>query len=180
MNFSMDLMDANESVLKKRPISEIASQQPPLIPISSSILARALVLENSIAPKPNPVPKSAVPILSESVASQKSVLGPRKGPNNDIRQAQVVTKLNKVTKAVPKNETAHVLLWICSHGKGQGRQWKAKSLKVIGVYANKAAAERKKQEIMSRYDCCGHGDIVVGDTWEDEIDLVIRPCEVDL
>ncbi len=48
---------------------------------------------------------------------------------------------------------------------------------MIGVYASKAAAEAKKEDIMSRHTCCGHGDIVVGGTWEDEIDLVVRPCE---
>eukprot|EP01035_Chromulina_nebulosa_P020545 gene20545-26646_t len=83
----------------------------------------------------------------------------------------------KQAKIAAKKESAHALLWICAAGKGQGRQWKAKALKVIGVYANKAAAEKKKEEIMSRSTCCGHGDILVGDSWEDEIDLVVRPCE---
>ena len=30
---------------------------------------------------------------------------------------------------------------------------------------------------MSEHDCYGHGDICVGGTWEDEIDLVIKPVE---
>ena len=81
------------------------------------------------------------------------------------------------SKKVSKKETPHVLLWICSAGKGQGRQWKQKALRVIGVYASKEAAEQKKTDIMDRHTCCGHGDIVVGDTWEDEIDLVVRPIE---
>ena len=84
---------------------------------------------------------------------------------------------NKQAKVAAKKESAHALLWICAAGKGQGRQWKAKALKVIGIYANKAAAEKKKEKIMSRSTCCGHGDILVGDSWEDEIDLVVRPCE---
>jgi len=50
-------------------------------------------------------------------------------------------------------------------------------LKVIGVYASKQAAEDKKTQIMSQHTCCGHGDILVGDSWEDEIDLVVRPVE---
>jgi hypothetical protein len=33
---------------------------------------------------------------------------------------------------------------------------------------------------MSQQDCCGHGDILVGDSWDDEIDLVIRPTELFL
>lgn len=48
---------------------------------------------------------------------------------------------------------------------------------MIGVYESKQAAENKKQELMSQYECCGHGDILVGWTWEDEIDLVVRPVE---
>jgi hypothetical protein len=75
------------------------------------------------------------------------------------------------------NTKPHALLWICSAGKGQSRTWKQKSLKVIGVYASKDDAERKKAELMNQYDCCGHGDILVGGTWEDEIDLVVRPIE---
>ena len=71
----------------------------------------------------------------------------------------------------------HALLWICAAGKGQGRAWKGKALKVIGVYATKEAAENKKADIMSKHRCCGHGDILVGDSWEDEIDLVVRPVE---
>jgi hypothetical protein len=67
-------------------------------------------------------------------------------------------------------------LWICGAGKGQGRQWKQKALKIVGIYATKAAAEQKRQQvILANGGECGHGDICVGDTWEDEIDLVIRP-----
>ena len=91
--------------------------------------------------------------------------------------AIALNKRPKQARVTAKKETAHALLWICAAGKGQGRQWKAKALKVVGVYASKAAAEKKKEEIMSENTCCGHGDIVVGDSWEDEIDLVVRPCE---
>ena len=80
-------------------------------------------------------------------------------------------------KKVKKSETPHVLLWICTHGKLHGRQWKAKSLRVIGVYASKEAAEQKKRDLMNRYECGGHGDIIVGSTVEDEIDLLVKPCE---
>jgi hypothetical protein len=83
----------------------------------------------------------------------------------------------KQTK-VAKKDTPHVLLWICAAGKGQSRAWKQKSLKVVGIYKNKAAAEEKREQVIERYGGqCGHGDIVVGDTWEDEIDLVVRPAE---
>ena len=85
-------------------------------------------------------------------------------------------KKSKPTKAASKT---HALLWICAAGKGQGRAWKKKALRVVGVYADKASAEAKKAELMEQYTCCGHGDIITDEdgTWEDEIDLVIRPVE---
>ena len=83
----------------------------------------------------------------------------------------------KKSKPAAKASKPHALLWICAAGKGQGRAWKQKALKVVGVYASKAAAEDKKRAVMEKHDCCGHGDILVGGTWEDEIDLVVRPVE---
>ena len=79
--------------------------------------------------------------------------------------------------APKKKDKPHVLLWICSHGKGQGRVWTGKSLRVIGVYGSKQQAENKKEELMNKYDCFGHGDICVGGSCWDEIDLVVRAAE---
>lgn len=93
--------------------------------------------------------------------------------------APKVAKVAKATKVNKKNQP-HVLLWICSHGKGQGRTWKQDKLKVLGVFPSKEAAENKKSDVMSQHDCCGHGDILVGGCWDDEIDLVIRPTELFL
>ena len=45
------------------------------------------------------------------------------------------------------------------------------------MYATKEAAEDKKSQIMARSTCCGHGDIIVGSDWDDEIDLVVKPVE---
>jgi hypothetical protein len=95
------------------------------------------------------------------------------------RQSLVETAPKK--KPTTKKGSPHALLWICTHGKGQSRNWKANALKVIGVYGSKEAAEAKKREVMSRHECCGHGDIIVGGTWEDEIDLIVRQVgEVDV
>ena len=100
------------------------------------------------------------------------------------RQALKVEAAKAKPKTKPKAKKAavpHALLWICTHGKGQSRSWKAKSLKVVGVYASKEEAEAKRHRVMSEHECHGHGDIIVGDTWEDEIDLEIRPVgEIDL
>lgn len=94
------------------------------------------------------------------------------------------TSTGEAAKAKPKAKKAavpHALLWICTHGKGQSRSWKAKSLKVLGVYASKEEAQAKRHRVMSEHECHGHGDIIAGDTWEDEIDLEIRPVgEIDL
>jgi len=88
--------------------------------------------------------------------------------------AAAATKKRKPTK-VKASSKPHALLWICAAGKGRGNTWKQKALKVVGVYSDKAAGEEKKREVMDQHDCCGHGDILVGRTWEDEIDLVVRP-----
>ena len=69
------------------------------------------------------------------------------------------------------------MLWICGAGR-HGKAWKKNALRVIGIYPNKQAAEDKKAALMTQYDCCGHGDIVVGDTWEDEIDLVVESANI--
>jgi hypothetical protein len=72
------------------------------------------------------------------------------------------------------------LIWVCSHGKGRSKSWTKKALKIMGVYGTKDAAEQAKCKVMNEYDCCGHGDILAGDTWADEIDLVIRESPLQL
>ena len=107
-------------------------------------------------------------------------------PEIHVGQTPAAKKATAVelAKAKPKTLKAsvpHALLWICAAGKGQSRSWKASALKVVGVYASKEEAEAKKQRVMDQHECCGHGDILVGETWEDEIDLVVRPIgELDL
>uniref|UniRef100_A0A7S3V145 Uncharacterized protein n=1 Tax=Aplanochytrium stocchinoi TaxID=215587 RepID=A0A7S3V145_9STRA len=93
------------------------------------------------------------------------------------QNAAVKAKLASASSKSNKAEKEHILLWICSAGKGHGKTWKKKSLRVIGVYASKEQAVSKQMQIMAKYPNCGHGDILVGDTWEDEIDLVVRPVE---
>lgn len=120
-------------------------------------------------------------VLTHS-APASSVPIPAVVPSNTVSKkrplpAQSTNAPKPPTKKVSKKDNPHALLWICGAGRGQGRTWKQKALRVIGIYADKAGAERKKDELMSKYDCCGHGDIVVGGTWEDEIDLVVRPVE---
>lgn len=84
------------------------------------------------------------------------------------------TKGAKVSK---KSEVPHVLIWICHHGRGQSKTWSKKSLHIVGVYKNKEEAEEKKKSVMSQHRQCGYGDIMVGGTCWDEIDLVVRPAE---
>lgn len=124
--------------------------------------------------------RDAVP-TAVSVSGPVSVSG-KKRPfpseaSSSAAASAVAVKATKVLKT--KKESAHVLLWICSAGKGGrgGRVWKQKALRVLGVYASKEAAEQKKREVMSRHECGGNGDICVGGTWEDEIDLVVQAVE---
>ena len=63
------------------------------------------------------------------------------------------------------------------HAQARSKTWKKKALRIVGVYRDKAAAVEKQRQMMDSHTCCGHGDIIVGDTWEDEIDLVVRPVE---
>ncbi len=78
----------------------------------------------------------------------------------------------------PKKKTkptkAYCLIWVCTHGKGRRSNWRKKDLKIVDMYPSKSHAEEAKKEIMGEYECCGHGDILVGGCWDDEIDLVIR------
>ena len=100
-------------------------------------------------------------------------------PSTKSSSSSSSTSSSAKARKPAKKSTAHALLWICAAGKGgqNGRGWKSKSLKVIGVYASKDAAQAKKDAIMSVHQCCGNGDILVGDSWEDEIDLVVRAVE---
>jgi hypothetical protein len=99
------------------------------------------------------------------------------------QQLSTLTSLTTATSSkpakaakVPKKELPHVLIWVGHNGPGQSRKWTNKNLKIIGVYGSKEEAEQKKEELCNQYEQCGYGDILVGGTWEDEIDLVVRPA----
>jgi hypothetical protein len=117
--------------------------------------------------------EEAVAAIAATAAAAAVVSNPAKRPLHVAASSKRLVQPKKVAK----KDMPHVLLWICAHGKGQGRNWKQQSLRVIGIYADKAAAENKKMQICDEHVCCGHGDICDGDTWEDEIDLVVRPVE---
>ena len=76
--------------------------------------------------------------------------------------------------APAKPRAAHALLWIPFTCKG-GRK-----ARLVGVYETKQAALAAKEKLMEQHDRCGHGDILVGDTWEDEISLVVLPAPLFL
>jgi hypothetical protein len=84
----------------------------------------------------------------------------------------------KPAKKSKKKMKPHILLWVPTNGKGQRKAWS--QLKVMGVFPSKEKAQEKKDELMEKYETYGHGDICVGGTWDDEIDLVIKPCELFL
>ena len=86
-----------------------------------------------------------------------------------------------VSRLVKKGEkliTTRAIIWGNAHGPGKWYgSWSQNNLKICGVYSTKAKAEEAKAEIMSGYENCGYGDILTGDSWEDEICLVIRMVE---
>lgn len=96
-------------------------------------------------------------------------------PSSSKRPAKMMA--SKPKKA--KKDMPHVLLWVPHHGPTGARKSWAK-LKAIGIFESKEAAEAKKASIMAQHDQCGYGDILVGNTFEDEIDLIIKPCELFL
>lgn len=114
----------------------------------------------------------------ESSSSTAVATLPSTSHKQSAAPVPVTTALPKTTKTTKatKKDVPHVLIWICCHGKGQSKAWTNKALKVIGVYNSKLEAEQKKDEVMQQHDQYGHGDICVGGTWMDEIDLVIRPA----
>ncbi|KAJ3233680.1 hypothetical protein HDU81_002065 [Chytriomyces hyalinus] len=89
----------------------------------------------------------------------------------------VVAKPKKV-KLKTNKEKPHVLLWIPHNGLKPSQKNNWPSLKVIGVFFTKEAAEERRTQLMNQHETYGHGDICVGGTWNDEIDLVVKPCDM--
>ncbi len=90
------------------------------------------------------------------------------------RQGRLAARLEADEEERP---APRALLWIATNGN-----WKASELNVLGLYPSKEAAEARRDQVMAKHDalgqCYGHGDICVGDSCcDDEIDLVVRPCE---
>jgi hypothetical protein len=89
--------------------------------------------------------------------------------------AAAPTPVAKKQKAAAKGPRAgHALLWIPFTCKG------GKKARLVGVYDTKAQAQAARAKLMEQHECCGHGDIVVGDSWEDEISLVVLPAPLFL
>ena len=115
-----------------------------------------------------------------SLSSSSTTVTPSATNTTSKRQKKTASSVSKTQLgSVPKMpKKGFCLIWICTHGKGRRRTWRKQDLKIVGTFATKAGAEDAKQNLMRQYDCCGHGDILVGDTWDDEIDLVIRETEL--
>lgn len=118
------------------------------------------------ADSPKPAVRVPPPAAdAKPVASSKRAASPSKA------QPVAAKKANK-----PK--TGCALLWIphtCTGGVGS---------KVLGVYATRGDAEEARRQMLEYHEQigqrCGRGDICVGDTWRDEISLVIRPATLFL
>lgn len=112
-------------------------------------------------------------INSDDDSPQKALMPPT-GHKRPVKA--LANKPKKAKKDVP-----HVLLWVPHNGtRGMCGDNEWCGLEVIGVYKSKEAAELKREELLEEHDQCGEGDILVGDTWEDEVDLVVKPCELFL
>lgn len=91
-----------------------------------------------------------------------------------IAKQQPAAAAKRKAAAVAKKQKAHALLWV-PHNGTKSKGWSR--LKVMGVYGTKEQAMAERERVMSRYDQCGHGDILIGPSWDDEIDLVVKPTE---
>lgn len=132
-------------------------------------MSSASILAASVAHLSQAKPQTTSPHVLASAGSQISL------PVAPISAAINTTKTSKAGK-VAKKELPHVLIWVSHNGTRPGSGWTNKSLRIVGVYGSKVEAENKKNEIIDQHDTAGYGDILVGDTCWDEIDLVVRPA----
>lgn len=122
--------------------------------------------------------KKKKPLTSSSLSNTKTASSHQSSIATTTTTSKTPPK--KKQKTASKPTKGYSLIWICTHGKGRSKNWRKKDLKIMGIYPTKAAAEQAKQDVMSEHECYGHGDICVGDTWEDEIDLLIREAPLHL
>lgn len=124
-------------------------------------------------------------VVFSSLSKGGSLVSPTPAPNTK-RKAEIAT-MQQQQKTPPKKKAkvskptkAFSLIWVGVHGRGQRRNWRKKDLKIVGIYPSKGAAEEAKRDIMDQHTCCGHGDILIGGMWDDEVDLVIREAPLHL
>mmetsp|Transcript_27988 Transcript_27988/g.39425 ORF Transcript_27988/g.39425 Transcript_27988/m.39425 type:complete len:144 (-) Transcript_27988:136-567(-) len=101
-------------------------------------------------------------------------------PSHSAKRSTVTPAKAKPSKKATKKQKSFALIWVGTNGKGRSQKWRQKDLKIVGVYGSKALAEVAKRNVMSQYENCGHGDILVGGCWDDEVDLVIREAPMFL
>lgn len=159
---------------------------PENAPVSGALLpSQARPLQQQQEVKTPAASFSSSSIITPSTATLTAQKRPLPSDSSAAKPSKIAKALKptKAPKPLPKSKQPHVLIWVCHHGPGRGSGrgsggWTQKSLRIVGVYSSKDAAEEKKESIMNNgeYICGGHGDIVVGDCWDDEIDLLIRPA----
>lgn len=151
------------------------------IDLTSEPAVKKAKTEAAAAPATAPVAFVATTVTSSTYTSMSAPAAPVRvaaAPPAHTPTATAVSAAPKAPRAPPKkNQQPHVLIWVCHCGPSQSGKWTGRNLKIVGVYKNKEEAEAKKTQVMNQYEQCGHGDILVGDTCWDEIDLVVRPAE---
>ena len=120
--------------------------------------------------EPNPVTAAKKQKIShENFPNQAPIVVTTPAPT-------AVTKTKKSTPKLKKSDTPHALIWLCTHGPNQNGSWTGKNLKIVGVYGSKQEAMNKKEQVIEENGGRGgHGDMIVGDSWSDEIALEVRP-----
>ncbi len=141
-------------------------------------LALSLLGQNvEIITRPGKPVTALTPMVTNTKAPIKNVqVTPE--PQQVIKPVKAARSSKKAKKDLP-----HALLWVSHGGPGRKGSWTNDSLKIVGVYGSKDAAERKKDNLMQ--GLAERPDVIIGKAPGRflsmsnllEIDLVVRPCE---
>ncbi|KAJ3399523.1 hypothetical protein HDU80_007823 [Chytriomyces hyalinus] len=153
--------EQHRRMLSGNPILLLSDDEDDPLPAPSDALTHTLK---------RPAPPSATQPAPKQIRSYAAIAAAHTPVPVVVKPKKVKPKTNK--------EKPHVLLWIPHNGLKPSQKNNWPSLKVIGVFYTKEAAEARKAQLMNQHETYGHGDICVGDTWNDEIDLVVKPCDM--
>lgn len=174
---TVKVLESSENINKKNTVPSTSS--------SSVMPSGASVASSSRTTQHPAIHSSTIPTLTKALGTlyASSSSPGRKRDHHCVTTTIPLATVAPKKKKLQKTEQPHCLIWVSVVGRNyapSARTWRQKDLKIVGVYANKNAAQQAKDALMARHRCCGHGDIQVGPYCDDDIDLVIRECPLFL